>query len=72
MGKNGTVDTKTMKKEQLDAIQICCVIIIIIAVILFLATIIYNEGYKTAATTIIMNLTQKYCLTPKLYEWQTC
>jgi len=61
-----------MKKEQLDAIQICCVIIIIIAVILFLATIIYNEGYKAAATTIIMNLKEKYCLTPKLYEWQTC
>ena len=61
-----------MDKKQLDAIQTISLVIIIVAVILFLAIIIYNEGYKAAATTIIMNLKEKYCLTPKLYEWQTC
>jgi len=61
-----------MDKKQLDAIQTISLVIIIVAVTLFLAIIIYNEGYKAAATTIIMNLTEKYCLTPKLYEWQTC
>ena len=61
-----------MKKKTLNVIKDICIVTMVVVFIIFVATIIYQQGYSNGSETVVKRLSQDFCITKKLFENQLC
>jgi hypothetical protein len=65
-------DKKMIHKILSDKSVSYFIIFFFLLLLFFVATIIYNEGYKASMVTVVQNITENYCVKPKLWSGQIC